>query len=296
VQKDRPYAGPGEDVTLDILWHDPEGASGRAVQVAWVGGCFNPPGDLYQGCFSSLSERPDLVTFGSGNSFSVTIPDDIVRQRQAGQYDYGLSFVFFAVCAGTLEPAFDQSGGGFPLRCLDVAGEPLGADDFVAGYSAIYSFVEFANQNPIIEGFTFRGQAVDPDCIGRDCIEMPLDTAPDCDVDDTLCVPTCADDGEPSCQEFEVMPVVSRDSVETDEVSAATYGTDFTEQMWINYYTDHGNISPAVKLVNDATKGWNAEQQASFRAPSESGRAVVWAVVHDNRGGVEFARLTLNVQ
>ena len=48
--------------------------------------------------------------------------------------------------------------------------------------------------------------------------------------------------------------------------------------------------------MNDATKGWNPEQQGEFRAPSGPGPAQVWAVVHDNRGGVDFVRFTITVQ
>lgn len=295
VQKDRPYARAGEEVTLSLLWHDASPTAPREVQRAWIGGCFNPPGDLYQGCFTSIAERPELVTFGDGDEFSLTIPEDIVRQRQPGQPDYGLSYVFFAACAGTLEPVLDSPEPGFPLRCLDAAGQPLGADDFVAGYTAIYSFEEFGNQNPIVTGFRFRGEDVAEDCIGSACIGMPI-APPDCSAPGAPCVPVCEDDGEPACSAYDVMPIVSQDSREPDEVSAASYGTDFEEQIWINYYVDRGSVSPGVKLVNDATKGWNAEQQAEFRPPKEPGPVTVWAVVHDNRGGTEFVRFTLYVQ
>ena len=52
VQKDKPYAQPGDEVTLQMLWHDALGDRDRAVERAWVGGCVNPPGDLYYGCFA----------------------------------------------------------------------------------------------------------------------------------------------------------------------------------------------------------------------------------------------------
>ena len=289
VKKDKPYAQPGEEVTLSLLWHDPLGP--RAVERLWLGGCTNPPADLYAGCFATLSEG---FVPGSGDTFSLTIPDDVVLQRQPGQPSYGLSYVFFAVCAGTIELAPEQEG--LPIRCVDDAGRPLGADDFVAGYTAIYSFDEFTNNNPKITGFRFQGRDVTPDCTGVDCIGREIGDV-DCSQEAAPCVPACPDDGEPSCPEYEVMPVIDQAaSVEADEVSAATYNADFQEQIWINYYVDSGTISPAVKLVNDATKGWNPEQQADFRAAKDPGLAAVWAVVHDNRGGVEFARYTIKVE
>ena len=296
VQKDRPYAFPGEDVTLSMLWHDAKAAPGREVQTAWIGGCVNPPGDLYQGCFSVFASPDAEVTFeiGGDDHFTVTIPDDVVRQRQPGQYSYGLSYVFFAVCAGTIELAPEQEG--LPLRCVSDAGQVLGADDFVVGYTAIYSFEEFGNANPIVTGFQFQGQDVTEDCIDLACLDAPIVEPTNCDQEGAPCVPACPEDGEPECQKYQVMPVVSMDSVEPDEVSAATYDADFMEQIWINYYVDHGSISPSAKLVNDATKGWNPEQQGDFRAPKDPGPAAVWAVVHDNRGGVSFTRFTISVQ
>jgi hypothetical protein len=296
VKKDLPYAPPGEQVTLNMLWHDAEAAQGRDVQRAWIGGCFNPPGDLYQGCLSAISADPSgvILELPADDEFTVTIPNDIVRIRPQGQYNYGISYVFFAVCAGTIELATEQEG--LPIRCVDASGQVLGADDFVVGYTAIYSFDQIVNQNPIVTGFQFSGEDVTPDCIGLDCINAPIVAATDCEAPGAACVPACADDGEPECQEYLVKPVVSEDSAEVDEVSAVTYGADFEEQLWINYYVDHGSIEPAAKLVNDATKGWNPEQQGEFRAPSASGPAAVWAVVHDNRGGVEFVRFTITVQ
>jgi len=303
VQKDQPYAPPGAEVTLNMLWHDALAEPGRTVQRAWLGGCENPPGDLYQGCFSQLAEKfsadptSELFELDGDDEFSVTLSPDIVRDRPTGQYDYGLAYVFFAVCAGTITPAFGQEG--LPFNCLDSSGDPLGADHFVVGYTAIYSFAEFGNTNPIITPFfRFQGVELAADCVGNACIGLPI-TDPDtidCTEEGAPCVPACPDDGEPECPEYEIMPLVSEDSVERDEVSAATYDADFQEQLWLNYYVDRGSIAPDAKLVNDATEGWNPEQQGEFRAPAEPGMAAVWAVVHDNRGGVDFARFTIKVE
>ena len=48
--------------------------------------------------------------------------------------------------------------------------------------------------------------------------------------------------------------------------------------------------------LNDAVKGWNPDQLADFRAPKDPGPVAIWALVHDNRGGVEFARFTVGVE
>src|SRR6187551_2418310 len=59
VQKDKPYAQPGETVNLQMLWQDASPLAGRDIQVAWSPPCFDPPADLYYACFTD----PDA--FGS---------------------------------------------------------------------------------------------------------------------------------------------------------------------------------------------------------------------------------------
>src|SRR5829696_3283845 len=54
VKKDQPYAQPGDEVNLQLLWHDPK--RDREVQRAFIGGCVNPPGDLYYGCFEQYAK------------------------------------------------------------------------------------------------------------------------------------------------------------------------------------------------------------------------------------------------
>ena len=47
VQKDKPYAQPGDTVKLQMLWEDASLNVGRPVTIAWSAPCFDPEGDLY---------------------------------------------------------------------------------------------------------------------------------------------------------------------------------------------------------------------------------------------------------
>lgn len=307
VQKDKPYAQPGDEVTLQMLWHDPQGRAD--VQRAWIGGCINPPGDLFYGCFAQQGQaEPGAVPIGGGDSFTVQIPDDIISGRQGpfepGQRRYGLYMVFFALCAGEL--SFDTEvdpnavgATGLPIRCLDGDGEPLGSEDFIVGYSSIYSFQDVSNRNPVFEPgpegkgeFLIGGQAVPADCLGAEC-QATGPVEPDCSGDDARCIDACADDGESSCPAIEVAPSIVQEA-ETDPVTSDIYGSDVTEQMWVNYYLDRGAINE-VRLLNDATAGWNEKYRGQLRAPKDPGPLQIWAVAHDNRGGMQWSRVTLQV-
>ena len=308
VKKDKPYAQPGDDVNLQLLWHDPQGRTD--VQRIFLGGCVNPPGDLYYGCFAQYGQtaaQGGLPAIGEGDTFTVTLPKDIISSRPAlepGQPRYGLYIVFFAVCAGTI--SFDTGGGaqdgstGLPIRCLDDAGKPLGSADFVVGYSSIYSFEDVSNENPSftvdnagLGQFTVAGKPLVSDCVGDACQGAPAVDV-DCDAEPDRCIKTCADDGDPTCPAIDVKPAIDQ-KVERDEVSSKLFGTSVTEQMWVNYYIDRGGISQ-VRLLNDTNSGWNTKYRGQLYAPKDAGPLQVWAVVHDNRGGMEFSRITLGVK
>jgi hypothetical protein len=309
VKKDKPYAQPGDTVKLSLLWDDAKGRDASEIQRVFVGGCVNPPGDLYYGCFAQFGQASGgLPPFGMGDSFQVTLPSDIISARpglEPGQPRYGVYIVFFAVCAGQI--SFDMSQGqsqggstGLPIRCLDKAGNALGSDDFLVGYSSIYSFEDVSNKNPELEldkdgqgQWLVAGKSVVADCVGESCQGAPAVDV-DCKATPERCVDTCADDGDPKCPAVDVQPQILQD-VEKDDVSSKLFGTDVTEQMWVNYYVDHGSISNA-RLLNDTTSGWNAQYRAQLRAPKDAGNFQVWAVVHDNRGGMEFGRVTLRAR
>jgi hypothetical protein len=327
VQKDRPYAAPGEDVHLTMLWADASPDAGRAVEIAWITGCVNPPGDLYAGCFATGG----TPSFASGDEVTITIPSDIITSRpppsNPKQPAYGLTYVFFAACAGTLEAATD---GEFPLRCVDASGRSLGSADFVAGYSAIYVFDEVRNGNPIVRGLSIDGKPLFGGCIdaasaaaaGSDdlgavlgraaegagppganeppvvCDEsFPLDASnpPDCSAPNAPCLPPVPP-GMFVRPSLEIRPEIYRASIEDDEVAKVAYDRDYEEQMWINYYTTRGSLVSDVRLLNDATTGLNEDFETLFYPPLEPGPVTLWAAVHDNRGGVAWARGTLWIQ
>ena len=299
VQKDKPYAAPGDDIALSMLYTDASKEAGRPIQIGWFSGCVNPPGDIYAGCFAGAID-PSALKFEQGeglSDFSFTLPGDIISSRPPSPDKnfphYGLAFVFFAVCAGTL--SFDFETGSFPIRCLDPDGRNLGSADFIAGYSSVYVFDGFTNQNPIVTGFSFNGKEVESvhACVGDSCREPP----PSDDLPPELVVPRCADDGDPTlCKGFPVKPMVDPASAELDSVQAAAYGRNYQEQIWVSYFTTAGSLGSDTRLVNEPTQGWIPDYETDFFAPKDPGPVRVFAAVYDNRGGVAWSGLDLRVE
>lgn len=331
IHKSAAYAQPGEELALSMLWHDgrtrEDATAPDRVSVAWFSFCFNPGADQYYGCFDSLSggqgsppggepqqlELPpagsraclpgtsteNSVCVGSGDRFSFTMPADIISSRppppDPSQPPYGLSFVFFTACAGELATSTPSEENPFPFVCRDADGAQLGADDFVAGYTAVYAYENLRNNTPIIEGFAVKGVSVTPDCIGPDCLDKPVVVSADCSPD-AVVIPVCTEDDDDDCPGHDIRPLVPDTSVDPDQLSADTRGRDLTEQMWINYYTDRGSVKSDARLFNDAVAGVNRNYGTEYRAPKEPGPATVWAVVHDNRGAMNWVREELCIQ
>jgi len=299
VQKDKPYAQPGDDIALSMLYHDASPDAGRPIQVGWFSGCVNPPADTFAGCFAGAID-PAALRFDQGEDltdFSFTIPGNIISSRPPSPDPnfprYGLAVVFFAVCAGTL--SFDFESGTFPIRCLDAEGHALLSDDFIAGYSTVYVFEGFSNQNPIVTGFSFNGKEVVSEhaCVAETCLEPP----PSGGVPPELVVPRCADDGDQAlCKGFPLKPIVDPASAELDSVQAEAYGRPYQEQLWISYYTTAGSVGSDTRLLNEPTKGWQPDYGTDFFAPKDPGPLRVFAAVHDNRGGVSWAGVDLLVE
>ncbi len=323
VQKDVPYAQPGQTVNLQMLWTDASLQRPRPVQIAWSPPCFDPAGDLYYACFA------DPSVFGGGmltvnqDTTSFTMPTHIINGGGDGiparpppvdprNPPYGIAYVFFAICAGELAPVTRTDQTTFPVGCKGPDGTLLGSDDFVAGYTGVYSFQSFSNNNPVVTGFNFNGQDFKPEsttadltapaCLNGTCTSgsnAPADIDFDCTQFPERCVPTCPDDGDSKCPAYNLNPLVDKNdpaNQDQDDVSAKLLGRQVGEQMWINYYTEAGSFKSPVRLLNDATAGWNDNYGTVLYAPKAAGPFRLWALVHDNRGGVAWSGITIKAQ
>lgn len=331
VNVDKPYIAPfpAEEcaadpekctVHFDMEVYDGYGVatqgSERPLNILWIGGCFDPEGDQYSLCIFPLLELfkaaqgaldqavndgkppsfPPGLPLGWGKSFSMVVPD-IVSQRPKPTFGphYGVGYVFFLACAGKfgLLETNASAASNFPIGCLDPdTGEALGADSFVPGYTQIYSFEDGrANNNPTVTALTLDGEP-----LPEDLNQAP--NVPACDVpeQDRNLPPSCSrEDPYTACTPLEIDVDVPDDVAEIDPEAKDSTGASQREAVWVNYYSDVGNFESGIKLVSDATSGILEKHFVNWIPPAEPGRATIWAVVRDARGGSTTIVRNINV-
>lgn len=133
VQKDKPYARPGEEVRLQLLWHDATNEPSREIQIQWLAGCYNPPGDLFAGCFA------DTAFAGLASNTQVVAPQ---LAADAAADAAAAAVGPLAVDAGAVVPGDAGAPEGAPLLSIPFEEQVLGGGDFQikTGYGEHFTF------------------------------------------------------------------------------------------------------------------------------------------------------------
>jgi hypothetical protein len=195
--------------------------------------------------------------------------------------------------ANPIVTGFEIDGSPIPVDCIGDDCVPLEARELDIRFSNSPASAPEAGVSADGGGFSAEGGALSADGgAGQNAGASSAAPPPSCP-SDVRCFPQCTDDNQDNCDKHTVKLVVDPASAEVDAVAKATEGHDVLEQMWVNYYTDAGKLEHDVKLLNDATTGWNENHSADLRTPQGLGTFHVWAAAHDNRGGVGWARVTL---
>ncbi|HEY2510434.1 MAG TPA: ATP-binding cassette domain-containing protein [Polyangiaceae bacterium] len=172
-----------------------------------------------------------------------------------------------------------------PLQCVDATtGAAVTADDFVFGYAEVFSFaplqvngssVAITNANPVIQGLTANGASVD--------------------LDAGLSLDVCGSAGNGGCKPASttIETVVPPASQELDQDDIETNGTVGKEEIWVDYYVNGGVIAQGAKVLYEADRGaeGNTGDVLTLAAPRGG---TLWAVVHDDRGGVSWVTVALH--
>jgi len=318
VHQDPGSGSPGATVKLDMLladsriigFSDPDPDAAPERSILWLAGCHNPPGRQYFACLPAVRELalaystgaipPEELAgrVGTEPHFELPLPDDILSAAPLVPHDpihYGVSYVFFVVCAGT--PGFDPSiTEGLPVTCTTAGNQPVGPSGLVVGFTTIYTYDGVDNANPSMTALDFDGE---PMLVSTLSMPAASCTSDDecagnyrhrriCTTDTRTCAPVlgkCSGDG---CPEIRVTPRIDTASVERF--------TDGYEVMWASYYATSGTLSHPARLVVDRVAGLAGDPTSSWRPPETAGTSRIWVTINDQRGGAAWAFFDVAVE
>ena len=282
-----PYAAPGATVRMDTLAFDGRAKRLAPMVLSWIPiPCINPAGDAFYACFPRFAEAfhpgVDLTpALTSGTSFSFQMPSNVIATHlgSRGQGPYGLAVVFTIACAGHVEympPAAGASPDALPFGCFDAGGAALGPNDFVFAYALVYAFTGRTNANPVIDHVTFGGAAVDADA--------------------GIAVAHCTKSSIDACPATDLQTILPDSDQELDPGDTDTNGNVLKEEVWVDYYVTAGKVKNDTIVVFDPHTGRLANTADPFYSPQSSGASTLWAVAHDNRGGVSWVELGVHAR
>lgn len=284
LRADKPYAKPGDKVTLQTLWYDgldPDGTK-RTITAAWAT-CVNPTSSSVVACFAKIAQ--DAATTGkppqfgvnlSGipDTFTVDVPSDVISSLPEPARVYAEVGVVFIACPGTLKLPDPQAGytpGAFPIQCIDATGRSLGLDEFEAGLKRIFVRSKDTNANPVIDSITWDGAA------------WPAS--------DTKSVSPCDTDGNryDRCDAALAHKVAVNTTADSLESGTDEFGAPFTEQLIAQYYATEGIFEYDVKVAKAPESGWVA------RTKAKGSTIRMWLIARDSRGGVSWEERKITV-
>jgi hypothetical protein len=287
TQADRPYARPGDTVTLQTLAVDQRSTKPQPMQVFWFPDrCVDPLDDGYFNCYPALLQRypvhVDLsAQLQTGSVASFQMPPDAIALHRGprGDVPYGMMVVFLMACAGHVEAVSPPPGSGpeaLPFGCFDSAGRPLGPDSYVFAYHVLFAFTNRTNANPVIDHLVFAGAPVDA-------------TA-------GISVAHCTAANIDSCPTVTLDTAVPDSSQELDPGNVDVNGTVLKEELWADYLLTGGKVKNDVQVLFDPRLGRLTGSINAFSAPLLPGEYTLWSVVRDNRGGAAWLSIPIHAK
>jgi hypothetical protein len=306
TRADKPFAKPGDDVTVEMLAVDARKIKKQALKIYWLPFlCENPPADLYYACFAALAgggdagaeagardggttptlpPNADITPFlKEGTKYSFKIAPDIIDRHppvQGVPENYGLAIAFAIACAGRVRTVpidfSDPTPQKFPIGCFDDDGNRLGAEDFVFAFTRVYVYANRTNANPPISKVTFDGK--------------------DVDLNAGVVVDRCTGKEEDCAKLHPVDVAVPDDAWELNPGAIDTDGTVLHEQVYAIYYYTLPKTEKEGKLLFDSRTGRIAASANYFVPQSVPGDGRLYVVVHDTRGGTSWADFPIYVK
>jgi hypothetical protein len=287
TQADKPYALPGDMVTIRVLAVDQRPTQPHPMEVFWFPNpCIDPANDGYFNCYPALLKQYPVNTdltaqLQTGDSASFQMPPDVIvgHQGPRGDVPYGVMVVFLMACAGHVEAVSPPPGSGpdaLPFGCFDSAHNPMTADDYVFGYQVLFAFTGRTNANPVIDHLEFAGAAVDANA--------------------GITVAHCTAAAIDSCPTLPLSTVVPDSSQELNPGNVDVNGKVLKEEIWADYLVTGGKVKNDVQVLFDPRLGRLAGVTNQFYAPQAPGDYTLWSVVRDDRGGAAWLSIPVHAK
>lgn len=128
--------------------------------------------------------------------------------------------------------------------------------------------------------------------------ESPYTRVARCDVPEDSRQAGCGKPPNPtqSCTTYDLKAIVAHDVGEIDPTATGADGAPLGESVWVDYYTDGGDLRSGIKLVNDPITGYIDDHEAEWVPPPMPGLVTIWAVLHDSRGGAGVVQRIILVE
>jgi hypothetical protein len=320
IKADKPYAKPGETVTLEALYTDARKDKPRPLKNYWIPVvCMNPRDDLYYLCFVPAGVDGG-ATFVPGGDASV--PEGGAGGVPPGGADAGAGGILERIPTGTDLGPFLPQGNTFTFTMPANAIQPrTGTGPY--GLAIIFNLL-CAGKVILAERDPSGGpQQVPLQCVDEENQKLPpsdyvigisrvyaydtkTNTNPviekvtfdgvDVDIAKGIHVETCKGvNKRADCPEHKMGVVVSEASWEANPSETAR-GANLREQIWVAYYGDNGDFDNVARLLFDTTGGRISDSEIVWRAPYDPVDGTIWAVVHDNRGGAAWVVVPVRVR
>jgi len=285
TRADLPYARPGEQVTLTTLALDGRSDRSRPMRVAYLKTpCTNPSDDDPTACYARIAASFPLgsnldASLAATDTFSFTMPADAITTHAParGGDGYGVAYVFVVACAGHVERVETRGSypGEPPLGCFDAGGRRLGREDFVFAFARVYAYADLRNDNPSIGALTLDGVTVD------ERVGMVRDR--------------CTANADQDCAKS-YLDVITDFHVQEEDPAASTPGLTFREQVWVSYFLTGGRLEDDISILYDSRDGKIPKSRNALTTRSPGGRYLLYAVLHDNRGGASWKSYSLEIR
>jgi hypothetical protein len=319
---DKPYAKPGDTVTLSVLAYDGRTNKPEPMQIYWLAVpglppyvCKDPPNDAYYACFAQLAgaggRAPDAgagpradggagagapphlmlpppgtkLPLVTGTSLQFTMPGDAVTAHPivpGTPIPYGLTILFNIACAGHIET--------LPL-------DPTSDNPVVVPFGCFDQNGNQLTPDDYVIGIT-RVYAYDTLTNANPVIDHVDVEGQPVDLTQGFTTGHCTASRRNGCPKVHIGPVVPPSSWELNPESHDVNGNVEHEEIWADFYDTFGQVSSSARLLYDARTGSIGGPDVTdndFLPPNDPGDGFIWIVVHDSRGGASWVQVPVHV-